>query len=99
MHQLLPSVFVSLRRETTRKQHFLHEIVTFSSNRFILSNGKVRQHWIVPNIRGIAVPLDVHSPFKSGQVSVPCTDIFGLKMLKLRVYVEPIASLHGGRLL
>uniref|UniRef100_A0A0A9CFV3 Pco072231b n=1 Tax=Arundo donax TaxID=35708 RepID=A0A0A9CFV3_ARUDO len=47
----------------------------------------------MPNIRGIAVPLDVYSPFKSGQICMSCSDIFGLEMLKLRIYVEPIASL------
>jgi hypothetical protein len=29
---------------------------------------------------------------------MPCTNIFGLKMLKLRVYVEPIASLSNSKL-
>ena len=35
---------------------------------------------------------------QSGQISMPCTNIFGLKMLKLRVYVESVASLSNGKL-
>ena len=30
---------------------------------------------------------------QSGQVSMPCSDVFGLEMLKLRIDVEPVTSL------
>ncbi|RHN65839.1 hypothetical protein MtrunA17_Chr3g0084321 [Medicago truncatula] len=36
-------IFFSFRSQTTWQEHFLHKSVTLSTNRFILSNRKVRK--------------------------------------------------------
>jgi len=55
MHQLLPSVFVSLRRETTRKQHFLlyrnSGLIPYSNSSsielFVIKCSKMQKQYVV----------------------------------------------------
>lgn len=86
-------IIFSFRRKATRQKHFLHEVVTFSSNRFIFCNSKVCKHRVMPNIGSIAITLDVNSPFKSVQICMTSPNILCLKMLELGIDVKSITGM------
>lgn len=50
---------------------YLHKVVALSPDGFILCNSKVGQHRIVPNVRGVAIPVDIHRPFTTAEAIFP----------------------------
>lgn len=76
-----------------RGLHPLH-----AANRLVLHRGEVREHGVVADVAGIAVPVDVLGPVELVQVGVARAHVLGHEVLILRVDVGAVAERgHGGR--
>ena len=77
---LPPSDFLLLlRRYATRQKHFLRHAVLHAADGFIFCDGKVGKNRVVSNVRGIAIPVDVHRPLKATQICMTSPNVFCLR--------------------
>lgn len=49
---------------------YLHEVVSFPSDAFVLSHSKVGEHVGVADVRRVAVAVNVHSPITEENVRI-----------------------------
>lgn len=61
---------------------YLQKLISYAANGVVLSNGKIGQHIIVPNVRSQGVSVLVGSPLKLCDIGVSGANKLVLHMLK-----------------
>lgn len=74
-------LFPRRRRQAAGQQHLLQQLVLGAPDALVLGDRKVGQQVVVAHVRGVAVPVDVHCPLETVQVSVPRAHVLCLRQM------------------